>query len=60
MDFLDEYEKSKWEEDWEEGRYFRTLKNGDNIGYDEGFEEYSLNNYWNVISHEEANKLIKK
>lgn len=49
-----------WNEDWEEGQYYITLKNGDNIGFDEDREEYSLNNYWNGIDEVEAKDLINK
>jgi hypothetical protein len=49
-----------WNEDWEEGRFFITLKNGDNIGFDADVEEYSLNNYWNTIGQDEAEELINK
>jgi hypothetical protein len=60
MDFLNEYEKSKWEKDFEEGQYFLNLSNGDSLGFDENREEFSLNNYWNVIDDDEVTKLIKK
>lgn len=51
----------KWHlEEEEEYKYFIRLSNGDCIGYDSAIEQYSLNNYWNVIDETEVVELIKK
>lgn len=49
-----------WEKDWEEGRYFHHLNDGDSLGYDYHTELFSLNNYWNEIPFEEANRLYRE
>ena len=48
----------KWEPDFEEGLYFIDLKDGSSLGYDYQAESFSLHNYWNTITDEEADHLI--
>jgi hypothetical protein len=52
--------ETSWEQDREEGQFYVWLKNGDCIGYDEDREEFSLNNYWNVIDTNVVQSLLKR
>lgn len=49
---------NNWEQDFNENQYFAFLTNGDAIGYDDGSEEFSLNNY--TIDHDYVDQIIKK
>lgn len=58
--FLQEnYILENWEQDFDKDLYFVDLKNGSSLGYSYTMEEFSLDNYWNSISYEEAEKLVK-
>jgi hypothetical protein len=52
--------ETTWERDREEGQFYVWLKSGDCIGYDENREEFSLNNYWNVIDTNVVQSLLKR
>ncbi len=52
------YIMEHWEKDFEEGLYFVDLKDGSSLGYSYTMEEFSLENYWNSISYDEAERLI--
>jgi hypothetical protein len=52
--------ETMWEQDREEGQFYVWLKNGDCIGYDQNREEFSLNNYWNVIDTNIVQSLLNR
>lgn len=54
------YIVNHWERDFEPDTYSIHLANGDSLGYDYAREEFSLNNYWNAITNEEAELLVKE
>lgn len=52
--------KETWKRDKDESNlYYCFLEDGSSIGYDSELQQFSLEDYWNKISQNEADEMIQ-